>query len=352
MLHQALSASCFGGVLLVGSLAVLDCGNSAGEVGIIPGFSTTGTSAAGGNNGNGAAGSSNAAGNVPTGTGTGGIDSSGSAGSVQAGSGGVLVAAEGGAPAEAGASVGNPCDGRKVCDDFEKWTTGMQPGMPWKMRLGKGTVTVDETRAVSGTHSLRVHIDATTTTDTSRDAMISITGAPLLPVTNNTVYGRFMIWTDRIPDKTVHWTTAHGDGPQGAANSGLSATYNYGGMGDLMANYYRNTSPNPNDCWQTKSVNFPTNKWTCVAFVFNGPNNEMDYWQDGVEIPELHVLGNSKTDQTCTVKGVEGKWLAPSAWKNVSIGWESYQHDAAGAHDAWIDDVILDDKPVACPPTL
>ena len=120
-------------------------------------------------------------------------------------------------------------------------------------------------------------------------------------------------------------------------------------MGDLMANYYRNTTPDPNDCWQTKNVSFPTGKWTCVAFMFNGPNNEMDYWQDGVEVPELHVLGNAKTDQTCTVKGVLGKWLAPTNWKNISVGWESYQHDALGAHTAFIDDVILDDKPVACP---
>ena len=246
-------------------------------------------------------------------------------------------------------TLANQCDNRKVCDDFEKGTVGMQPGTPWKMRIDKGTVTVDTTRSFSGKQSLKVAIDATTTSDHNRDAMISITGAPLIPVANNTVYGRFMIWTDGIPDKTVHWTSAHGDGPQGAANSGLTATYNYGGMGNLMANYYRNTTPDPNDCWQTKNVSFPTNKWTCVAFVFNGPNNEMDYWQDGVEIPELHVLGNAKTDQTCTVKGVEGKWLAPSAWKNISIGWESYQHDVGGAHTAWIDDVILDDKPVACP---
>jgi hypothetical protein len=283
--------------------------------------------------------------------GSGGGDSTGSGGAGPNGgaAGTTAPGPDAGAGTEAGNSPANPCDNRKICDDFEKWTTGTQPGTPWKMRISKGTVTVDETRAFSGKHSLKVSIDATTTSDHNRDAMISITGTPLLPVANNTVYGRFMIWTDRIPDKTVHWTTAHGDGPQG---SGLSATYNYGGMGNLMANYYRNTTPDPNDCWQTKNVSFPTNKWTCVAFVFNGPNNEMDYWQDGVEIPELHVLGNTKTDQTCTVKGVEGKWLAPSSWKNISIGWESYQHDVAGAHDAFIDDVILDDKPIACPPML
>src|SRR5688572_3368060 len=36
-----------------------------------------------------------------------------------------------------------------------------------------------------------------------------------------------MIWTERVPDATVHWTFAHGDG----ALDGKTANYNYGGMG-------------------------------------------------------------------------------------------------------------------------
>jgi len=38
------------------------------------------------------------------------------------------------------------------------------------------------------------------------------------------------------------------------------------------------------------------------------------------------------------------------SWRTQSsVGWESYQHDVAGAHNAWIDDVVLDDEPIACP---
>ena len=93
-----------------------------------------------------------------------------------------------------------------------------------------------------------------------------------MPLLGNKVYGRFMIYTDRIPDKSVHWTIAHGDGPVGT--TGTTGTYNYGGMGGLMANYYRDTKPDPTDCWQTKNENFPTGKWQCVGFLFDGPNNE------------------------------------------------------------------------------
>jgi hypothetical protein len=46
---------------------------------------------------------------------------------------------------------------------------------------------------------------------------------------------------------------------------------------------------------------------------------------------------------------VDGKWYAPAPFKNISVGWESYQHDSVGAHDAWIDDLILDDSPIPCP---
>jgi hypothetical protein len=358
------SSRSLGVVLTVSCVVTLQCSESSGDGAALQDNDSGGTSASGGNDGasggsGGVLGAGGSGGNVAGGgrggsggSGVGGSPSTGTGGAGRAGSDGGVVPSDAGTGTDSDpdASLANPCDGRKVCDDFEKWTMGMQPGAPWKLRINKGTVTVDKTRAHSGTQSLKVSIQATTTGDQSRDAMISITGAPLLPAASNTVYGRFMIWTDRIPDKSVHWTTAHGDGPQGGADAGgLSATYNYGGMGNLMANYYRNTTPDPNDCWQTKDVSFPTSKWTCVAFMFNGPANEMDYWQDGVEIQELHVLGNAKTDQTCTVKGVLGKWLAPSPWKNISIGWESYQHDVAGAHDAWIDDVILDDKPVACP---
>ena len=142
----------------------------------------------------------------------------------------------------------------------------------------------------------------------------------------------------------MHWTIAHGDGPVGT----LTGTYNYGGMGGLMANYYRDTAPNPTDCWQTKNSAFPTNRWVCVGFEYDCGKNEMRFSLDGADVPELHVVGLAKTDATCTVKGVDGRWLAPT-FKNISVGWESYQHDVAGAHDAWIDDVVLNDQPVPCP---
>lgn len=241
----------------------------------------------------------------------------------------------------------DPCSDRIVCENFESTPVGQAPGSPWVVESSKGTVIVDRTHVHGGQNALKVSVEATTSDDTYRQAMLSIKGAPLIPLAHDTVFGRFYLWTDRVPDASVHYSFATGTGPQG--NGGLSATYNYGGMGNLMANYYRNTAPDPNDCWQTKNETFPTGAWKCVAFELDGENNEMRFWLDDVEVQELHVFGNTKTDQTCTKSGVDGRWLAPT-FSTVRVGWESYQHDAAGKHDAWIDDVIFDDAPIACAP--
>lgn len=274
--------------------------------------------------------------------------SAGPGGASSGGSAGLAAGAAQVAGASAAGSAGSSadaCEGRTICEDFEALPLGNEPESPFTIRKNNGTVSVDSTHAKSGKQSLKVSTAATTTDSTYRQAMLAITGAPLLPLANDSVYGRFMFYTERIPDKTVHWTIAHGDGPY----QDTTATYNYGGMGGLMANYYRNTKPEATDCWQSNQQVFPTTKWTCVAFHFDGQKNEMQLWLDGSEVGDVHVLGNTKTDATCTKKGLDGKWYAPAPFKNISVGWESYQHDAAGPHEAWIDDLVLDDTPIACP---
>lgn len=349
MLERMRSAVVWG-LSSLGCVLVIGCasepGSSAGGAGTtssagMSGASTGGSSAAGATNTAGSGvqggGGTNAGGANAGGTNAGGANAGGSAGANAGGSAG----------AAGSAGAGLDCTGRLVCDDFEKGAqAGGKPGSPWKLRENDGTVSFDDTRAVSGKYSVKLSITATTAQSTYRRAFLNLDGAPLLPLPNNKLFGRFMIYTDRIPDKSVHWTIAHGDGPYAA--SGTTATYNYGGMGNLMANYYRDTKPDATDCWQTKNESFPTGKWQCVGFEYDGPSNEMHFWMGPSEVNELHVLGNQKSDQTCTVKGVDGKWYAPT-FKNVSIGWESYQHDVAGAHDAWIDDVVLDDEAIPCP---
>ena len=264
-----------------------------------------------------------------------------------------MAGASSGGSGGSGGGTNASCSGRKVCEDFEKMALGSEPTAPFSIHKNNGTVSIDGTHVHGGKQALKLSTTATATGSTYRQAMLAITGAPLLPLANDNLYGRFMIYTERIPDKSVHWTIAHGDGPY----KDTTATYNYGGMGGLMANYYRDTKDEtdpkkskPTDCWQSNSQAFPSSKWACVAFHFDGKNNEMQLWIDGAEITDLHVFGNAKTAATC-VKPLplpeDGKWYAPAPFKNVSVGWESYQADTA--HEAWIDDLVLDESPIACP---
>jgi len=244
-----------------------------------------------------------------------------------------------------GGPAAYPCEGRIVCEDFEDVPVGQAPGAPWEALEIKGSVLVDDTRAFSGAHSLQVSIQATAPDEnTYRRALLAISGPPLIPLTKNTVFGRFMLFTDRIPDKTVHWNIARGAG----VIDSVPFSYSYGGMGKLMASYFGPTTPLVTDCWQTEDQLVPTDRWVCIGFEFDGSNDEMRFWLDGTEIPELHVVGLDKTSATCTESAIDGKWIAPE-FESIGVGWTSVHHDAAGAHDAWIDDVILDDEPIPCP---
>jgi hypothetical protein len=332
------------GLAVLLSLGCSHCGSSttpeaATSNGGHAGVAGSSVSQAGSMSDAGASGAVSSAGSTNSG-GSGGIASGGAGASGASGSAGAA-----GASGSAGATASDPCTDRTICEEFEKMTLGSEPQTPFSIHKSKGTVTVDATHVHSGKQALKVSITATAADDTYRQAMLAVTGAPLLPLTNNSLYGRFMIYTDRIPDKTVHWTIAHGDGPYQTT----TATYNYGGMGGLMANYYRDTPSNATDCWQSNQQLFPTGKWTCVGFHFDGQQNKMQFSIDGADITDVDVDGNTKTDQTCTIPGVDGKWYAPTPFKNISVGWESYQHDTLGAHDAWLDDVILDESPIACP---
>jgi hypothetical protein len=244
------------------------------------------------------------------------------------------------------AAPADPCLGRAVCDSFENGVVGGAPGMPWTLAQNNGSVTVDSTRAFRGQKSLKTVIGSMKPND-SGTAFFTVNTAPLFPLKDNTVYGRFMIWTERLPAESasVHWTFASARGPL----NGAQTQYQYGSI----ANYFKN--PPWTDCWQYgndkyEQLALPTNRWVCVGFMFDGKNNEMRYWQDGVENTYLHVVGANKTGMTCTGGAAtpDPRWIAP-AFDTVSLGWEDYQQDPAGAHTAWFDDVILDSRPIACP---
>jgi hypothetical protein len=250
----------------------------------------------------------------------------------------------------------DPCTTALFCDDFESYPLGAPPAGKWTNNQNGGSVSIDSTHVHSGTKAVKVTANMASG---YRSAMISLAGQGILPVNGDVVYGRMMFWLDSAPTGTVHWTFIDGSGPVPTTN--YHAVYRYGGQlpimngstfvgSQLMANYdtpdsYGSPPVGPSsDCWlhSNKEV-VPVAKWTCVQWMFDTTHNTMRFWQDGTELTDLAMTG---TGQGCVHQPATFQWLAPKV-ERLDLGWESYQAD--GARNIWIDDVGVDDKPIACP---
>ena len=253
---------------------------------------------------------------------------------------------DGGASGDAEAGA-DPCVGRNVCDGFEGATAGSAPAAPWKVEVnGAGTVSVSTTRAFRGTKSVKI----TTPTAAYQKAFLVTSGAPLFPAAQGTLYGRVMMWLEggaQAAGNDVHWTLIEASGPV-PNQTNVNAFYRWGGQyqtstppNDIMANY--DTSGKATDCWDHSKERTPLNKWACWSWKFAGPTNELELAIDDKVVADAHVVNKG---EGCLANDLAGVWAAP-AFTKTGLGWESYQQDPG--HTMYLDDVILDDKPVACP---
>jgi hypothetical protein len=243
-----------------------------------------------------------------------------------------------------------------VCDDFESYAAGGPPGGVWSTTQNGGSVTIDTTRARSGKQSVKITAAASTG---FRSVMIALQGQSLLPVAGNVVYGRMMFWLDSAPQTSVHWTFIDGQGL--VPGQTYHAVYRYGGQlpidsdvtfvgSELLANYdtpdsYDTPAIGPSsDCWLHSNARVvPVGAWTCAEWSFDGPNNTMHFWMNGVADTDLTMDG---TGQGCVNQPSTYAWLAPS-FARIDLGWESYQAD--DARDFWIDDVAIGTRRIGCP---
>lgn len=324
--------------------------SASGQAGSSGGATTgggAGTGGASGASGTAAGGAGTGAGGASGGENTGG-NPVGGAGSGAAGSGGSDAAA-GGTAGTAGTASVDPCASALYCDDFESYTTGQAPSGKWTTRMSSGTVVVDETRHVSGSKAVKF---ATTGNGSSKTAFLRIQDASVFPAPNNTFYGRMLFYLEAAPTTSVHWTFVQGGGL--IEGQSYHALYRYGGQqpvsggNQLMANYetpdsYSGTGPG-SDCWHhSNGKTVPVETWTCVEWKFDGENNEMRFWLDGVALDDLTVSG---TGQGCVNQDAGYPWTAPN-FSELELGCESYQTDTE--RTAYIDDVVISATQVGCP---
>lgn len=246
------------------------------------------------------------------------------------------------APASVDAGPIDPCADRIFCDDFESYDVGGPPGGPWEVSASRATVAIDQARATSGSRA--VHIATEGGDGTYRRGYITLAGAPVFPVPDDTLHGRMMIYAAQLPGigERVHWTNVQAEGPIRGMES-ITALYRYGGMNDdrWLANY--ETRGAGSDCWRNSDVAMQAARWVCMEWRFSEPEDRMQLWIDGVEITDAAVTerGDGCVDDTW-----DGHWYG-GAWERIHLGWEHYQQSIA--HDVWIDDVVIDDAPIGCP---
>ena len=324
---------------------------SAGSSGASPtGGSATGGSATGGASGTATGGAS--------GTATGGSATGGASGSAGAAGSGTTGGAGGSAGAAGtgatGGGSGSGCTNAIFCDDFDDAPANGAPATPWTVqRQGAGTAVVDTAHHMSGTQSVKFTVPGQ-----SDSAFIALRNAPTFPVTGNAFYGRVMMWLTSAPTTTnpaVHWTLIEGSGLiQGQT---YHAAYRLGGQhaiaagNQLMANYetpdsYGGNGPST-DCWHHATGKVvPLMRWACVEWQYDGPNNAITMWVDGMEILGVRGMGSQANGDGCGGQTVSYPWTAPN-FDTLRVGWDSYQTDAE--RTLWLDDFAISATRVGCP---
>jgi hypothetical protein len=99
------------------------------------------------------------------------------------------------------------------------------------------------------------------------------------------------------------------------------------------------------DCSKPSASAFPSQKWVCVEWQFDGTKNEMHLWFDGTLLSDVDVVGMGTR---CVNNADLGKpWAAP-AFSFLSLGWQQYQ-GSNGPLELWMDDVAVGTQRVGCP---
>lgn len=243
------------------------------------------------------------------------------------------------------------------CDGFEDDPPGRAPGAPWRDETGGSgaLVRVAETRAFRGQRS--VHVLAPRGA-AYRRGYFAIHQAPVFPAAAAELYGRVMVWLAEAPQASsaaaggsVHWTMVQGEGR--SRDDSFNSLYRYGGQHQQglgwMANY-ETTPPVRSDCWQHSKARLPVQRWVCVEWRFAVASNELQLWQDGQELQDVHVADRGEGEQSgcLATERLSGQWLAPPAFQSLYLGWERYQ-DTLNDQELWLDEVAIAQTRIGCP---
>jgi hypothetical protein len=280
---------------------------------------------------------------------------SGSAGS--AGANAANAGSSGSAALDAGSDAGpsDPCASALFCEKFDGYAAvtsimDQQKFGPWHAALQTGaTMALDGMHATSGSNALHVHIDNAVT---AGGRLFADGAQPLFANRPTHVYGRMMMYID--PNGTsIHWTffgvngAAEPSSPAAPRNAQyiLSSlpkngvnTYSFVyGLAALGADGYH-------DCSSQSSTSMPS-AWACVAFEMDSVARTLRMYQGGAATPILSVDDHGTGCVAPTA--VDSPWYGPAITQLFVGAWSFHAMNAP--LDVWIDDLVVDTKPVTCP---
>jgi hypothetical protein len=243
------------------------------------------------------------------------------------------------------------CSGQNLCDTFESYAVGaLKNGTslgPWRTAVDamNGAASIDTSKAYTGSHSLKVHVNAGSAGGSQLRTQSNLVFAPSSPK----LYGKFRMYLEPGAGTSNHWTLFGGAGTvqPGVPIAGNHVTYLFSAFKDNSGkNQFGNVFYNDQtrqDCWHHSTQEIPSGRWACVGFSVDGPKIEYRVALDGQPVPSLSV---NTTGDGCLNAAANAPWYGPS-FDEFYVGALSF-HPMSAALDLWIDDVVLDTSPVAC----
>lgn len=312
-------------------LALITCGGSSG---------TTGGGGASASSSSSSSGASSSSGQSSSSSGASSSSSSSSSG--QGGAGGMPPA--------------DPCDKALFCEKFDGYpnvqdvTDGQKFG-PWHAQLKTpgSVMNLDGAHVKSGKSALHIHVD---TNQTAGGRLFADGMQPLFQGNPTHLYGRMQMYID--PNgPSIHWTFfgLSGSADANSPAAGRRATYLMSSLPKNNVNtwsfvYGLEAQGNDpyHDCYFQSQTSMPSKTWTCVAFEFDSVARKLRMTEDAAMSPTVSVDDHG---QGCVgqVPG-DSPWYGPMV-DQIYVGAYSF-HPMVSPLDVWIDDVIVDSKPVPC----
>jgi hypothetical protein len=255
------------------------------------------------------------------------------------------------APASARDAAAPGCNGALFCETFDHHpaVTQLVDGQalgPWRAALSPGaTMALEGAHTTSGSRALHVRIDQ----DAKAGGRLFASGEhPLFAGKPTHLHGRMMMYIE-ANGTSVHWTFFGVSGPAEPASplAGRNASYLLSSLRSKDTNFYSfvhglKAPEGFRDCSSRSETPMPSG-WACVTFELDTVGRRLRMHKDGAPILSVDDHGRACVRPT----EVTTPWFGPVVEKLYVGAWSF--HPMKAPLDVWIDDLVVDTRPVACP---